>query len=73
MLSSREICHGLSTDIAWRRCGITAKKRVLPMRNEAASIERLLLADTVANVENRTAPKISRKSIFRSLYRWNAP
>src|ERR1035437_5634439 len=29
---------------------------------------RLLLADTVAKVENRTTPKISRKSIFRRRY-----
>jgi hypothetical protein len=31
------------------------------------------LADTVAKVENRTTPKISRKSIFRRLYRCKAP
>src|SRR5258707_15623287 len=29
-------------------------------------------ADTVAKVENRTTPKISRKLIFRLLYRCNA-
>jgi hypothetical protein len=31
--------------------------------------ERLLLADTVEKLENRAAPKISRRSIVRSLYR----
>jgi hypothetical protein len=31
------------------------------------------LADIVAKVENRTMPKISRKRIFRHLYRCNTP
>ena len=30
-------------------------------------------ADTVAKVENRTTPKISRKSIFRHFYPCKAP
>jgi hypothetical protein len=32
-----------------------------------------LFADTVAKVENRTTPKISRELIFRSFYRCKAP
>jgi hypothetical protein len=31
-----------------------------------------LVADIVAKVENRTTPKISRKQIFKHLYRCNA-
>jgi hypothetical protein len=34
--------------------------------------ERLLCADSVAKVENRTTLKISRKSMFRRFYRCNA-
>jgi hypothetical protein len=30
-------------------------------------------ADIVAKVENRTMPKISRKRIFRHIYRYNTP
>jgi hypothetical protein len=35
--------------------------------------DRPLLADTVEKVENRTAPKISRKVIFSRIDRCNAP
>jgi hypothetical protein len=32
-----------------------------------------VVADIVAKVENRTMPKISRRQIFRRLYRYNTP
>jgi hypothetical protein len=36
------------------------------------SVHTPLCADTVEKVENRTQPKISRKLIYRRLYRCNA-
>jgi hypothetical protein len=55
--------------------GETAARRFFffALNDQEARIgEWPLLADFVANIENRTMPKISRKRIFRRLYRCNA-
>jgi hypothetical protein len=57
----------------WRRLGDiddSANGRLAPI---AAIQGTSVLTDTVENVENRTAPKISRKLILSRLDRRNSP
>jgi hypothetical protein len=45
---------------------------ILRLGIEKFGVQCRLLADTVAKVQNRKAPKISRKLMFGELYRCNA-
>jgi hypothetical protein len=71
MASSPLIFEAMPPPAARRRPAQFTLPSVLNVEKRLA--ECPLLADIVAKVENRTMPKISRKRIFRHIYRCNTP